>query len=590
MYRYLGAREVSITKIVVENVKGAKNIQVVDTIIPNKPSLLVAPNGWGKTSITTAFLSLNANRLALDEAHLHLGNAANKPRLVLEVLDRSGSLHVLQADESSNRISAELDVHVINCKLRPKATKRNFGKFTTASASLVLDEIVLVQKIPAKVSFNYNKTAVRRNFGANGKCLPSIEDDLKAPSFAKNLLASNATLSRFAGARVSAAVAQLKARINAIEGAKPAVLAAIEAAIEMDLEAVECLSSVADLLASARPIVRSRTELLLGALQICELHKQDVSGFKRACEYSEYVGDKEAYARLIASFDTTLKSVKPIERAGQLVVSFPSPGMVSNGQRDALSFAAQIQRVRQKIAKRDVVLVIDEIFDYLDDANLIAAQYYISNLIKEIKSRGLRIYPMIFTHLDPLAFRNYAFQDQKVYFLDKRDAKVNPNFLKLVRDREDPTIKADVERFLFHYSPGKCDIGLQFGALGLPTSWGDSERFAAYTKSEWEKYRRRSPTYDPFAVCCFVRVSIERRIYEQIDDSAMAATFVSTNGTSKKLQYALEIGIEVSEVCFLLGVVYNDNLHFRGGIDNVPSIVSRLENVVIRQMLEEALR
>ena len=580
----------SITKIVVENVKGAKSIQVVDKIIPNKPSLLVAPNGFGKTSITTAFLSLNANRLALDQSHLHLGSAANKPKLIIEMLDRNGTLHVLQADENSNSISALLDVHVINCKLRPKATKRNLGKFTTASASLVLDDIVLVQKIPSKASFNYSKILIRRNFGANGKCLPSIEDDLNAPSFAKSLLSSSATLSKFSGARVSAAVVQLKARINAIEGVKAAVIEEIEGEIEKDLEAIECLRSVADLLASARPIVRSRTELLLGALQVCELHKQDASAFKRACEYLEYVGDKEAYTRLIASFDTTLKAVKPIEKGGQLIVNFPSPGLVSNGQRDALSFATQIQRVRQKIGKRDIVLVVDEIFDYLDDANLIAAQYYISNLVKEIKSRGVRIYPMIFTHLDPLAFRNYAFQDQKVYFLDKRDAKVNPHFLKLVRERENQAIKTNVERFLFHYSPGKCDVGLQFEALGLPRSWGDSEKFAAYTKGEWEKYQRRSPVYDPFAVCCHVRVLIERRIYEQIVDPVMAAIFVDTNGTTKKLQYASEIGIEVSEVCFLLGVVYNESLHFRGGIDNVPSIVSRLENVVIRQMLEEALR
>ena len=52
---------------------------------------------------------------------------------------------------------------------------------------------------------------------------------------------------------------------------------------------------------------------------------------------------------------------------------------------------------------------------------MIAAQYYISNLLKEV---NCEIYPVIFTHLDPKYFRNYIFKPSllNVQYLKKVDA------------------------------------------------------------------------------------------------------------------------------------------------------------------------
>lgn len=580
----------AIAKIQVKNVKGAKFIEINDRIIPNKPSLMVAPNGFGKTSITTAFLSLNANRLKLDEEHAHLGDPSHKPQLTLELLGADGATKSLSADEASNTIAGELDIHVINSKLRPKATKRNTGKFTAVSARLALDEIVLIPTIPGKAIFSYNAAAARREFGANGKCLPSIDDDLARPGLATILLANREVISKFNGARVSTVIDAIKQRINGQTGSALVIRDFISKELENELNAIDCLRTLADLMDCASPSSRSRTDLLLGAWQICELHKQDPKGFKAACEYVEYLGQKESYAHLITSFNTAWKRVRPVEKKGQLVVDFPSPTMVSNGQRDALSFAAQIQRVRQKIGRRDIILVIDEIFDYLDDGNLVAAQFYVSNLIKEVKSRGIRIYPLIFTHLDPQSFRNYAFQDQKVYYLSKSRASVNKHFRNLIMKREDPALRQDLDHYFLHFSPDTCDVSAKFKALGLPEAWGDSRKFSDHLAVEWKKYQARLDTYDPFAVCCYARVCIEKIACSKILDPAKAAEFVATNKTVSKLQYAKSLGVDVPEVCFLLGVIYNEGLHYREHIDNASPIVSKLENVVIRQMLEEALK
>ena len=104
----------TILRIKVENVKGAKIRDIEAEILPNKPSLLVAPNGFGKSSITAAFASLNQARLKLEDDHLHEASKANKPVLTIELKDVAGQISVLTADETKNDISKVLDVYVIN--------------------------------------------------------------------------------------------------------------------------------------------------------------------------------------------------------------------------------------------------------------------------------------------------------------------------------------------------------------------------------------------------------------------------------------------------------------------------------------------
>lgn len=61
--------------------------------------------------------------------------------------------------------------------------------------------------------------------------------------------------------------------------------------------------------------------------------------------------------------------------------------MISNGQRDILTFISRLMECHYKESKA-CILVIDEFFDYLDDANLVAFQYYISTLIDSYRKIG----------------------------------------------------------------------------------------------------------------------------------------------------------------------------------------------------------
>lgn len=51
-----------INSITIENVKGIERLEIKQTIQPNRPNILVAPNGFGKSSIAIAFNSLKANK------------------------------------------------------------------------------------------------------------------------------------------------------------------------------------------------------------------------------------------------------------------------------------------------------------------------------------------------------------------------------------------------------------------------------------------------------------------------------------------------------------------------------------------------
>ena len=106
--------------------------------------------------------------------------------------------------------------------------------------------------------------------------------------------------------------------------------------------------------------------------------------------------------------------IKPKAEGNSLVVKWPKAHEISNGQRDILTFIALLLKSRRNFKKQDCILVIDEIFDYMDDANLITFQYYISTFIDEMKRQKRRIFPILLTHLDPLFFNHFCFNDTKI--------------------------------------------------------------------------------------------------------------------------------------------------------------------------------
>jgi len=328
---------------------------------------------------------------------------------------------------------------------------------------------------------------------------------------------------------------------------------------------------------------------LLSGLQVALTYLDDKKAFKDACKYLSYVNEKESFKDIIKAFGATWKKVQPVERKGKLIVEFPPAMHISNGQRDSLCFAAELRKIERAISSRDVILVIDEVFDYLDDANLVAVQYYITRLIKKVRENDRNVYPLILTHLNPFYFKNFAFAKQKIYFLKSSKPKINKDFRALIAKRKEATIQNNVDRHYLHYDPSPIEIKAQFHALGLREAWGDSNAFHKHTETEWTKYLDESDDYDPFAVCCFIRVRIEKGVYDAIIDEGLKSRFVDTNMTKNKLDFAVSHGVDVDDTLYLLGVIYNEGMHINDNVDDSSPIVSKLENRTIRHMLVESV-
>ena len=125
----------------------------------------------------------------------------------------------------------------------------------------------------------------------------------------------------------------------------------------------------------------------------------------------------------------------------------------------------------------------------------------------------------------------------------------------------------------------------------LPKKHGKSHAFYDFVQDEWHKCISGKGNYDPFAVCVHVRVKIENCAYSKIIERNDQLFFLTKcNGTSKKLDFAESIGIQVPEACFLLGVVYNDALHRKEAIEQSSSIALKLRNLGLQSIMKQAIK
>lgn len=567
----------------IANIKGISSKIFQLDLFPNKPSVFVAPNGFGKSSIACGFKSLNNSRINLDERNHHNGNLVNQPEIKITFNDAEYT-----ASNSSNSISSFFDCYVINNSVIPKAVSRNMGRFSVATASLEVSSVTLIDTIPVKCDFEYSTSNAKATFGVNGKILPNATSLLSDLEF---LYLFEKEIDPSAFAKVRSYKEPIKAVIQEANQ-RAGSAAQIKGWISTDL--LPKLSGIIELDKLAKLIQRTHkddaVDSFLLAIQFADVTQ--TSTFKGALSYKLYLRDKAFFDQLLTSFNTTrhLIGTKESGKASKksLVVDFPKADEVSNGQRDILTFIAHIQRARRKFKKENCILIVDEIFDYLDDANLVAFQYYITQIIEEFKAQGRNIYPILLTHLDPGYFRHFCFSKHRlqIRYLNKNPAAGHSPSLTLVKQRESPTIKAIVDSHHFHYHPQEGDVENEFLSLGLRKAWGNSHGFYDYVNGEIPKYFR-DEDHDSIAVLLAIRIRIEKLAFEQLSSVQQQDEFHGVHGTGKKLDYCANQGIDIPETHYLLGIIYNDDLHAKGDRDIETPLRSKLGNVTIKKIITE---
>jgi hypothetical protein len=588
------ATQTKIKSITVENVRGIsskKFVFDVPEMIGNKFHILVAPNGFGKSSLAGAFDSLKPKSLKLPDSLFHKNNGTHKPQIQIDyTID--GASYAAVADESKNDISKEFSIAVINSKLKPKASSQ--GKFmphARPTAKVILEPVILAAKIPSKPEKVLKSSELKTWFGVNGKVLPVIERFLEIAGLLDAVL-SCPNISKFTQKTVWKEIDIIRDEINRQYGTSDQIKNWIESCRLTELRSIAELLEIAQLFRCFDDL--SETERFLMAMQFGRFCGTEIKVLRQYRDRQCYLRHKERCVDLLHDVNSnpTWIQISITETKGKLMIVFPPAQNMSNGQRDLLSFVAQLMKAEFELNGARSILVVDEIFDYLDESNLVAAQFYVSRFIQGFKSRGIEIFPLFLTHLEPSIFKHAALGIagmDRVHVLDKaNDVSRTRGIALMVRDREDPDVKDYIGKFFFHYHPSVCDQSALFVSRGWKKSWGNSQEFYKYAWEELRKYCSGDSDLDYVAACVGLRVAIEKLAFDSLSTVEQKTRFTEEfkKNTPCKLDFVESVGVIVPISHRLLGILYSDMLHFKPNFDYISAIISKMKNPAIRGMVK----
>lgn len=579
-----------ITNLKIENIKGfgTTNNSFDLEIKSRKVNILVAPNGFGKSSITIAFNSLIRGKIKVEENNLHQKDSTLVPSLSI-TLDGTN----LTANPTTNTISSKFTCCTINNRLKVQTISKTFSGFTTTRGFLSIDSVPIVDSIPEKVSELYKYSDIKNDFGTNGKVLPNLSDRFSEKCFLDKIQNGFDIFNKFDTLKRSTLVDDIKVKIKDISGSKELIISKISDDFFKDLEDDDFYKQFGELFKDV--LNESLFEKFSLFYQLCYLYKNKKDKLLKASQRASYDIFKEKFDLNIKHINTTWKDLKSKEEGKSLVIEFPHADEVSNGQRDILTFIAQLIKFQSNLKKgKKYLLIIDEVFDYLDDANVIAAQYYISNLLKD---ENYEIYPIIFTHLDPKYFRNYIFKPSilNVQYLQKVDAVGSESMKNFISFREglnkkdttEMSLYNDLSKYFFHYSPNTIDRSADIPVKpNLKKTWAKDTSLKEYVLEELNKYLSAPTQYDPYAVSLGIRYRIEKVMYDSFDDITEKDEFINTHQTDKKLKYAEEHSALVPDAYYYLSAIHNESDHLKNPNEE-KACVYKLNHPVIHNIVEE---
>ena len=572
-----------ISNITIKNIKGFsdKDNSIDVDIKSGKINILVAPNGYGKSSITAAFKSLTNSRIKVEKEDIHKEN---------EQLDSALSITedtiTYTADKNKNELANHFKVAVVNSRLVAKATGRNMGAFHSVQGHLGINDFENIHNVPAKCVILYDPKSLKKRFGKNGKILPNISSLLSDNAFLSQLDGIYSDLDKQSTKMRQENINEIIQIINALNGNVENIKANFEEKSLSELNKDSSYRNITKLINRYKNI--KGLELFLYFYQIQKIYLSNKPMVKAKVKRAKYELFKQSFDDNLAIIGKTWKDIHTMEHDGSLVIKMPNATNISYGQRDVLTLSIELLKIKSEIKDGcKLILIIDEVFDYLDPVNMTIVQYYFSQLVEDYRQKCI-LYPIIMTHLSPDYFNNYTFSPRRmnIVYLQKDYIQPNMNIKKLLVKREEETIKDDVAKFLLHYNEGEINQRAQFRKLKLAETWGEGTTFLEHLINEMNKYLRKEADYDPYSVCIALRIKIEKIVYEKLPTEDKKKEFIQTHKTKAKLEFAENIIGELPDIYFILGIIYNDAGHLKDANSEKP-VVYRLNNLIIQNMISE---
>lgn len=577
--------DMNIKTIYINNVRGIGEKKIELDMIPNKPSLLIAPNGSGKSSFALAFQWLGRGKMKLNPDDAYNGNIANKPTLKIVTDEVEQNEYI--ADENHNDVSKRFGICVINNGLVASTPGIHNG-ILASKAHIIVPEIVLLSgKVSdCRLSDDFEEVYSLEDM-PNG-LFPSIS----------TLLNNNRFMALLDFGKIKISRRPLSRLIDMLNDIKTYTGTIVDRHKEINTKYKDYLDSLSQIQYVVGIMKRigstdAEVKLILKALRVITLAYRNSDAFKKRIKYAQFKLSEDSQKKLFQTLKTTWKGIRPHKEGDKLILKIGDAQRISNGERDILLLLGHLQEAITKLNKTDNILIIDEVFDYLDDANLVAAQHYINLFIRDLKNEGKNIYPIILSHINPSYYRTFAFNNMKVYYLNPLQYPyASDNMMKLVR-RRDELEKNDknsadlISRYMFHYH---ADYSRQMNDIinMNEQNWGNIPTFKKYCLLQVDNYIN-GIRYDALGVCIALREMIEKYCYLKLSNEEQKRLFLEENGTGKKIELVENLGVVVPETFSILGLIYNDSLHFnnKNKIDLRQTLYSRLENNTIKGIVGE---
>ena len=574
------------------------------SILPNKVNLLVAPNGWGKSSLTIAFESLRSNKIEVSRENKYKQDETLDSELTIVCDEKSYT-----ADGNKNEIKNIFSCKVIHCDLYSKSVTQNMGKFSSSRGYLDIKDIE-IRSVPNRVNLIYKVSEEKKSFGPNGKILNNLSDYLQDKNnlvLFQNIEITNSIV-KMKGKKVTDLVNKIKVKLNSMSGTQVEIKNAVKASDFSEINNIEAYADLKKAFCNGKSDIDAFTDIC----QIIHFYEQNKSNMNAYFKHDEYTAFKTELDKNISDLNTTWKDIKSKEIDGKLIVEFPYADVISNGQRDILTFIVRLQVFKAGLrSNKSYFLLIDEVFDYLDDANVLAAQYYLTQLIKEAKEKSSTLFVGIFTHLDPRYFRSYTFGKKmlKVSYLKDVTAQPNDDMKTFIAFRQGLNHKDEglekqlwiaLSKYYFHYHPDIPNIKNQLSEINktrgknkIKESWGEGTNLLDYLLCEINKYLSDQLVYDPYAVSLAIRIATEKKVYNSLDNDNDKNEFVNIHnkGTKDKIEFAEHKGILIPDAYYILNLIHGESDHIKYDEDtkqfNEKPMVYKLNNIVIKHMVAE---
>ena len=584
-----------INSIEINKIKGIDYLKLQLNLIPNKPSIFVAPNGFGKSSITAAFDSISSNKLIITRDNLH--NSKENSDSYIKICDvREKNENELIADLKTNSISSKYKVKVINNKVTSDAKMLNINGFNIPKSDLIVKDITLTNFIPEKKYFNYFVTKYRSEYKINKYIFSNLDELFNSQNFIIRLGNVKKNLDNILKKkRINETISELEAQFQTKTIKQTDFFNAFD-----KNELIDKILDDSDVRVICDDLdkilnIKNKVEKTIFVIQLIKVYNDNKTEFVKIYKRAVYEKRKKSLEDLIKAIDKKKRIVTISEQKGKLIVKFIRANMISNGETDLLCFLVMLEKIKYEDINKDLILVIDEVFDYLDDANIIVVQKYISSFIKSFTESDKNIFPIIMTHLDPNVFKNYYFSKMKVYYLNDINLTIDDEVRKIITDRKNITDSSNFDyigKYYLHYNNETRDLSTIFSDKGLSNKYDSSEKFYRLSNDEMKKYIDNLPC-DYLLVLCALRINIEKYIYECIDDG-YKASFIEEKMTVNKIAFAEQIGIRIPENFQLLSVLYNDFMHLDKSADpqnkKVLFLASKLDNIFIKSIIRSTMK